>query len=88
MRITYNDITIERGQHGQYIVSAIVDGYLWQKQYYGYTKRKALRDAHAEVNSELVPIGNGYLWRKKYFSYTKREALKDAHATLNSELEG
>ena len=53
MRVTYNDISIERGQYGQYVVSAIVDGYLWQKQYYGYTKRKALRDAHAEVNSDL-----------------------------------
>ena len=53
MRVTYNDITIERGQYGQYVVSAIVDGYLWQKQYYGCTKRKALKDAHAELNSNL-----------------------------------
>ena len=53
MRITYADITIERGQHGQYIVSAIVDGHLWQGHYYGCTKREALKDAHAEINSWL-----------------------------------
>ena len=53
MRITYNDITIERGQYGQYVVSAIVDGHLWTRQYHGYTKRKALKDAHAELNPDL-----------------------------------
>ena len=53
MRVTYNDITIERGQYGQYVASALVDGYLWTKQYHGYTKREALKDAHAEFNSEL-----------------------------------
>ena len=53
MRVTYNDITIERGQYGQYIVSAIVDGHLWQGHYYGCTKREALKDAHATLNSEL-----------------------------------
>ena len=53
MRITYNDITIERGQYGQYIVSALVDGYLWQEQYYGYTKREALKDAHADLNAKV-----------------------------------
>ena len=53
MRVTYNDITIERGQYGQYIVSAMVDGHLWQGHYYGCTKREALKDAHAEFNSKL-----------------------------------
>ena len=53
MRITYNDITIERGQYGQYVVSAIVDEHLWARQYYGYTKKEALRAAHAELNPKL-----------------------------------
>ena len=53
MRVTYNDITIERGQYGQYVASAIVDGHLWRQQYYGHTKKEALRAAHAELNSKL-----------------------------------
>ena len=51
MRVTYNDITIERGQNGQYVVSAIVDGHLCSQQFYGYTKREALRLAHSVFNS-------------------------------------
>ena len=73
MRVTYNDIAIERGQHGQWIASALVGGYLWRQQYYGHTKREALRAAHAALNSEPIEYGqwtasalvDGYLWRKK-----------------------
>ena len=52
-RITYNDIIIERGQYGQYVVSALIDGYWWHKQYFYYTKKEALRDAHATLNAGL-----------------------------------
>ena len=53
MRVTYNDIFIERGQYGQYVVSALIDGYWWHKQYFYYTKKEALRDAHATLNAGL-----------------------------------
>ena len=36
-------MTIEKGVHGQWIVSDIVAGYLVTRQYYGYTKREAMR---------------------------------------------
>jgi len=35
---------VERGQYGQWVLSDIVNGYLVTQQYYGYTKREAIRE--------------------------------------------
>jgi hypothetical protein len=37
------DITVERNHAGAYVLSAIHGGYLVSRQYYGYTKREAVR---------------------------------------------
>ena len=49
-RIRYADISIERGQYGQWICSALVDGYWRSEQFYDYTKRQALRRFHTSIN--------------------------------------
>lgn len=36
-------MTIEKNQAGAYVISDIVGGYLVTRQYYGYTKREAMR---------------------------------------------
>lgn len=36
-------MTVERNYAGAYVISDIVGGYLVTKQYYGYTKREAVR---------------------------------------------
>jgi hypothetical protein len=43
-------ITVERNHAGAYVLSAIVGGYLVTRQYYGYTKREALRLFRTEAN--------------------------------------
>jgi hypothetical protein len=35
---------IERGQYGQWVISDLVNGYLVTRQYYGYTKKEAVRE--------------------------------------------
>lgn len=45
-------ITATRGQYGQWCLSAIVDGYLVQRQYYDYTKREAMQLFRAETSKE------------------------------------
>lgn len=42
---------IERGRHGQWVVSDIIDGHLVSHQYYGYTKREAVREFKEEAKS-------------------------------------
>lgn len=37
-------MTIERNHHGAYVITAIINGYLVTRQYYGYTKRDAIRE--------------------------------------------
>lgn len=49
-------ITLERGSSGQWVASAIVGGYLWHKQYYGYSKREALAEARADAKAEDAKI--------------------------------
>ena len=37
--------SVERGQYGQWIVAALVDGCFLRNQYYGMTKRQSIRAA-------------------------------------------
>lgn len=41
-------MTIERNQHGAWVISDIIDGYRVHRQYYGYTKREAIAEFRAE----------------------------------------
>lgn len=36
-------MSITKNIHGAYVVSDIIEGYLVTRQYYGYTKKEALR---------------------------------------------
>lgn len=36
-------MTVGRNYEGAWVISAIVDGYLVTRRYYGYTKREAVR---------------------------------------------
>ena len=49
-RITYADISARRTFQGAWELTAIVAGYLEHQQYFGYTKREALRLFHEYAN--------------------------------------
>ena len=42
-------MTIEKNIHGAYVISDIVKGYRVSRQYYGYTKREAVKAFRAEA---------------------------------------
>ena len=50
---TSMSVTSERGPRGQWIVSAIVRGYLVVKQYYYYTRREAIELFIAEYKDGI-----------------------------------
>lgn len=41
--IKRSDLTIEKNQHGAFVISALVGGYLKTTQFYDYTKSQAIR---------------------------------------------
>jgi hypothetical protein len=43
---------IEKNIHGAYVISDIVRGYRVSRQYYGYTKREAVKAFRAEARGE------------------------------------
>jgi len=43
------DITYRKTFQGAWALSAIVGGYLVERQYFGYTKREATQKFHAEI---------------------------------------
>jgi hypothetical protein len=42
-------MTIEKNIHGALVISAVIGGYLISRQYYGYTRREAVRLFRDEV---------------------------------------
>jgi hypothetical protein len=45
-------ITTNRNRNGGLVLSAVVGGYLVSRQYYGYTKREALKLFRSELKTE------------------------------------
>lgn len=41
-------MTIELNQHGAWVISDVINGYLVHRQYYGYTRREAIAEFMAE----------------------------------------
>jgi hypothetical protein len=52
--MTKNDLTIERNSEGAWRVSAVIDGCLETRRYYGYTKATAVYLFLDEFNNEAV----------------------------------
>jgi hypothetical protein len=51
-KITQAEVTATKISHnGAYECSALVDGHLRQRVYYGYTKREAIRDFATDINA-------------------------------------
>lgn len=50
--IKKQDISIEKNHYGAWVVSAIVNGYLTTRQFYGYTKRDAISRFIAHANTK------------------------------------
>lgn len=48
------DLSIETTFQGAYRISAIIDGYLTTRQFFGYSKREAVRLFLAEFNTKEV----------------------------------
>lgn len=46
-------MTVERQYNGSYHISDIVDGYLVQRTYYGYTKREAQKRFREVIKKEI-----------------------------------
>ena len=45
-----NIISCEKGQYGQWIITAeVLAGHFIRRQYYGYTKREAMAEARATL---------------------------------------
>lgn len=50
MRVTERDLSYRRTCQGAWAITAIVDGYLVERQYMGWTKRDASRLFRDEMN--------------------------------------
>lgn len=43
------ELFTQKGQYGQWIVTALIDGFYLSYQYYGYTKRQAIKEAKEAI---------------------------------------
>jgi hypothetical protein len=42
MSIPSSEITVTRGREGQWVVSAVINGYYESRQFFGYSRREAV----------------------------------------------
>ena len=51
MHYTYKDIDARKTFQGAWALSCLVAGYYKERQYFGYTKKQAMRLFHEEINA-------------------------------------
>lgn len=47
-------MTITKQKYGEWLVQDVVNGYLVSRQYYGYTKREAIREFKQDVKTGVI----------------------------------
>ena len=57
MKITYKDISIVKFNYLEYKCFTMVNGYLFERKYYGFSKKNVLKRFHEDANEQSKIIG-------------------------------